>query len=421
MARLSSLPCARILVLGDSGVGKTSLVNAIAAAAAGLTNPHPSHDTATSPSSASSSSSSSAVSWTVGCACVTVLLPTVSSSPSTSLSFVELFDVGGHRKYSGSRSMFYRGVDALLLVFDLTNRKSYNNLARWIRELVDVDRERSIQDDWLGGGGRAVGGGKGVLGNGGGAGGGEGMGMGGVGLSDLPVLVVGTKADMVESAGRGGGAGRTFDCMADYGLEIVTTAATARGDRSLAALLPFIQRAIERKEKGARVGERGGPSIGSPGKAPALYNRKTSAAGNGGGGGGGGGRLGSWRGGEEAELEDDDADDGLTIDIAQLHTLAAALTAPAAAHAATSQHHRHHSTSTHHTHQHHHGSSSAASPRSSSLAFLSPSTALPASSSSPSPLSTASPRSASSAARWLPSSLQWLPWLQREKEPRSRV
>ena len=401
MARLSSLPCARILVLGDSGVGKSSLVSAIAAAAANLTAPPHSAQATAAAHHTSPSPPSSAVSWTVGCVAVTVLL----SMGGGGGSFVEWFDVGGHRRYSGSRSMFYRGVDGLLLVFDLTNRKSYNNLARWIREVVEVDRERSIQDEWVGG--RAAGGGRG------GSGGAVSGGVGGSGLSDLPVLVVGNKADMVEGgAGRGR---RHFDCMADYGLEMATTSATQRGQSSLIALLPFIQRTIERKQRG-RGGERVSHPIssgmshgmirgsssatsGSANGSVSLYHRKASAAEN--GGAGGGGQAGRWRG-EEAD-DEDDGDDGLTIDIAQLHTLAAPHTQQHTAH------------SQHHTMQPHTNTAASSPPASSSS-----SSSTPPPPSSASPLPFVSPLRPSSLRRFLPSRLSWLS-SQKDTEPRSRV
>jgi GTPase SAR1 family protein len=78
------------------------------------------------------------------------------SSPSSSSSpvvWLEMWDVSGHRKFELSRSLFYRDIHALVLVFDLMNRKSYENVRRWIKEIVRADREqggveeRGISDD----------------------------------------------------------------------------------------------------------------------------------------------------------------------------------------------------------------------------------------------------------------------------------
>ena len=50
--------------------------------------------------------------------------------------FAELWDVGGSRRFESSRPLFYGGADALLLVHDLGNRRSYRNLKTWLREVT---------------------------------------------------------------------------------------------------------------------------------------------------------------------------------------------------------------------------------------------------------------------------------------------
>lgn len=64
----------------------------------------------------------------------------VSSSAAAPLFFIELWDVSGHRKYAPSRSVFFNSVNALILVFDLMNRKSYENIRKWIKEVVRIDK-----------------------------------------------------------------------------------------------------------------------------------------------------------------------------------------------------------------------------------------------------------------------------------------
>ncbi len=44
-------------------------------------------------------------------------------------------EVGGARMYAWSRPIFYDGLDALLLVYDVSNVKSYHNLATWLFEI----------------------------------------------------------------------------------------------------------------------------------------------------------------------------------------------------------------------------------------------------------------------------------------------
>lgn len=97
----------RILVLGDSGVGKTSLVNLI-------------------------SNTSSKPCWTVGCNVEVVLHESRESS-----EFIELWDVGGSSVHENSRAVFLRGTyHALILVHDLTNSKSYTNMIKWALEFA---------------------------------------------------------------------------------------------------------------------------------------------------------------------------------------------------------------------------------------------------------------------------------------------
>jgi len=38
--------------------------------------------------------------------------------------FIEFYDIGGNTSHRKSAKMFYTGVDGILLVHDLTNRKS---------------------------------------------------------------------------------------------------------------------------------------------------------------------------------------------------------------------------------------------------------------------------------------------------------
>jgi Rab-like protein 3 len=40
--------------------------------------------------------------------------------------------------------MFYSGVDGILLVHDLTNRKSEENLKSWLNEILDENESISI-------------------------------------------------------------------------------------------------------------------------------------------------------------------------------------------------------------------------------------------------------------------------------------
>jgi hypothetical protein len=118
----------RLLVVGDSGTGKTSLVYKLVHGS-NLVNPK----------------------WTVGCSPEVLLhefkrmdsnQPQQQSQPV----FIEFWDVGCVNKHAESRFMFLSKLNGIILVYDCTNRKSYQNLARWIKELVQSDQSMSRSD-----------------------------------------------------------------------------------------------------------------------------------------------------------------------------------------------------------------------------------------------------------------------------------
>ncbi|KAJ4784354.1 Ras-related small GTP-binding family protein [Rhynchospora pubera] len=118
----------RVLVVGDSGVGKTSLVHLI-----------------------SNGSSLSRPPQTIGCTVSVKHLTysnangaTSSSTSSNSIKphsdsvrhfFVELWDVAGHDRYKDSRSLFYRQINGVIFIHDLTQRKTKSNLSKWAAEI----------------------------------------------------------------------------------------------------------------------------------------------------------------------------------------------------------------------------------------------------------------------------------------------
>eukprot|EP01083_Nonionella_stella_P030810 84403_1 len=116
----SDLARVRLLVVGDSGVGKTSLVHRLC------------HGTALQRPK-----------WTVGCS-TDVKLHRYSKGDRE--FFVEFLDVGGSYKYKMARQVFYTQLHGILLVFDVGNANSYNHLRDWIRELVDVDTRRPLEN-----------------------------------------------------------------------------------------------------------------------------------------------------------------------------------------------------------------------------------------------------------------------------------
>jgi len=163
-ASLSSYDCLRILVLGDSGVGKSSLVHILCNGSV-LTNP----------------------TWTIG-ASVEVKLHFYKEGSEQETKekpvIIEFFDIGGSLQHKSSRHIFYNHFHGVMFVHDLTNKKSLKNLLKWNEELLSRGHEGHFSSSGV-----------------------ESLMRG---YSDyrsdrylsVPVLVVGTKSDMMPSPGR---------------------------------------------------------------------------------------------------------------------------------------------------------------------------------------------------------------------------
>jgi len=115
---MAALEKVKILVVGDSGVGKTSLVH------------HICHN-----------ESISTPGWTIGCTVEVKLYDYKEGTPAMRSFFLEFWDVGGSASHENSRSIFYNGVNGLILVHDLTNKKSFTNLRRWLAEVLGSGKE----------------------------------------------------------------------------------------------------------------------------------------------------------------------------------------------------------------------------------------------------------------------------------------
>ncbi|KAG0461488.1 hypothetical protein HPP92_021785 [Vanilla planifolia] len=112
----------RVLVVGDSGVGKTSLVHLILKGSS-ITRPHP----------------------TVGC---TVGVKHISyggaCNSSNSLGgseryfFVELWDISGHDRYKDCRLLLYNQIHGVIFVHDLSQRRTKAGLQKWAAEIAST-------------------------------------------------------------------------------------------------------------------------------------------------------------------------------------------------------------------------------------------------------------------------------------------
>ena len=101
----------KVILIGDGGAGKTSLVNRFI-----------------------HKSFSSIYKTTIG----VDISPfnTVTTESKKSIRFV-LWDMSGQTHFKRFRSRFYSGTSGAIIVFDLTNASSYRNVQTWVKECKD--------------------------------------------------------------------------------------------------------------------------------------------------------------------------------------------------------------------------------------------------------------------------------------------
>ncbi len=54
-----------------------------------------------------------------------------------------LWDIGGQQKFQTMRQQFYKGSDAVFLVFDLTRIESFNNIPKWFSDVIEQQKDSS--------------------------------------------------------------------------------------------------------------------------------------------------------------------------------------------------------------------------------------------------------------------------------------
>ncbi|XP_006862434.1 PREDICTED: ras-related protein Rab-39A [Chrysochloris asiatica] len=106
----------RIALLGDAAVGKTSLLRRYVAGAPGSCEPEPEPDTAP----------------TVGVEFYSRALQ-LRTGPRVKL---QLWDTAGQERFRCITRSFYRNMVGVLLVFDMTNRKSFEHIPDWYQEVM---------------------------------------------------------------------------------------------------------------------------------------------------------------------------------------------------------------------------------------------------------------------------------------------
>ncbi|KAE8722340.1 putative WRKY DNA-binding protein 51 [Hibiscus syriacus] len=161
----------RVLVVGDSGVGKTSLVHLIVKGSSIARPPQ-----------------------TIGCT-VSVKHTTYGSPGSSSSSlkgdaerdfFVELWDVSGHERYKDCRSLFYSQINGVIFVHDLSQRRTKTSLQKWAAEIAASGTFSAP------------------------------LGSGGPGGLPVPYIVIGNKADIASKGGTRGSSGNLVDAARQW-------------------------------------------------------------------------------------------------------------------------------------------------------------------------------------------------------------
>ncbi|KAL4752009.1 hypothetical protein BDW72DRAFT_77693 [Aspergillus terricola var. indicus] len=107
---MSSSLEAKIVVLGAQGVGKTSLVQRYV----------------------KNSFNASATTSTVGASFVT---KRVLDSASDTLVRLQIWDTAGQERFRSISRLYYRGANACLLCYDITDESSFNEMTGWLHEL----------------------------------------------------------------------------------------------------------------------------------------------------------------------------------------------------------------------------------------------------------------------------------------------
>lgn len=162
MATLSSVDSiykVRILLLGDTGVGKSSILNWIVNSNFDTSDTNANSDsnsnfpTPSSPDNYAQNDGNHGLNITMGggggsfASGVNFGVRLHHHPPSTRHYWLEFIEVPSLTSHPASRKVFYQSVNGIILVHDLSNKKSYGNLWKWIGEVM----EGRGRDDILGG------------------------------------------------------------------------------------------------------------------------------------------------------------------------------------------------------------------------------------------------------------------------------
>merc|ERR1712054_62291 len=113
----------KVIILGDSSVGKTSLMNMYV-----------------------NRKFNNQYKATIGADFLTKEV-LVNHNGDQRLVTMQIWDTAGQERFQSLGVAFYRGADACILVFDLTSKKSFDNLDTWREEFL-VQSGPSDQDNF---------------------------------------------------------------------------------------------------------------------------------------------------------------------------------------------------------------------------------------------------------------------------------
>ncbi|XP_064321715.1 rab-like protein 3 isoform X1 [Phalacrocorax carbo] len=172
-------------------------------------------------------------SWTVGCSVDVRIHDYKEGTPEEKTYYIELWDVGGSvgsaTSVKSTRAVFYNLLNGIILVHDLTNKKSSQNLYRWSLEALnrdvaptgvlvtngDYDREQFADNQ-------------------------------------IPLLVIGTKLDQIPETKRNEVLTRTAFLAEDFNAEEINLDCTnprylAAGSSNAVKLSRFFDKVIEKR------------------------------------------------------------------------------------------------------------------------------------------------------------------------------
>ncbi|XP_048387653.1 ras-related protein Rab-10 isoform X2 [Stegostoma tigrinum] len=58
---------------------------------------------------------------------------------------LQIWDTAGQERFHTITTSYYRGAMGIMLVYDITNAKSFENISKWLRNIDEIAREHGIR------------------------------------------------------------------------------------------------------------------------------------------------------------------------------------------------------------------------------------------------------------------------------------